>query len=132
MNTIEQQREHVSRVLEQMLTDYENARAERRIITDAFAEDSSEFSLLEELDLLTADIRGIGSRFVTSDIDNYQESISQLERLQILSVPSVAKFYFDPDIDAERMKAYVSLLDYLRLLLSRYLQVERAEVVAPV
>ena len=128
MSITEQQKAHVACVLAQMLLDYKGARAERQAIAKTLSDDDSDFSLLEELELLTTDIRGIGSRFVASQIDNHQDVIGQLERLQVLNVPSVKEFYFDPAMQAERLKLYISLLDYLRLLLIGYLQTEVAPV----
>jgi hypothetical protein len=129
---LELQRKHVAQVLEQLTADYQQAKAERKKLAELPDNANEVFTLLEELELLTVDIRGFGCQFVDpAGIKNCQEAISQLKRLRVFDVPTVARFYFDESINAGRMKLYVSLLDYLRLLILEYLQIgSTAEPVA--
>ncbi|PZO12214.1 MAG: hypothetical protein DCF25_18075 [Leptolyngbya foveolarum] len=46
---------------------------------------------------------------------------SVLRHLNVFNVPVVAHFFFDDSIESERMRLYISLLDYLRLLILEYL-----------
>ncbi|MEO0768828.1 MAG: hypothetical protein AAFY72_05250 [Cyanobacteria bacterium J06649_4] len=127
---LELQRKHIAQVLAQLTTDYQQAKAERQALATQLPEEASGFSLLEELELLTVSIRGFGSQFITSNgVSNQREAVGQLRQMRVFNVPSIAQFYFDMSIDSERLKLYVSLLDYLRLLILEYLQANAAEEV---
>lgn len=73
-------------------------------------------------------IRGFGSQFIApTGLSNKPEVVAQLKQLRAFDIPSIAQFYFDTSVESERLKLYVSLLDYLRLLILEYLQTSTAE-----
>jgi hypothetical protein len=124
----ELQTKHIAQVLAQLTTDYQQAKAERQALANQPFNEATEFSLLEELELLTVSIRGFGSQFITSaGLSNPPEAVGQLQQMKVLEVPSIAQFYFDMSVESERLKLYVSLLDYLRLLILEYLQASAAD-----
>jgi hypothetical protein len=113
----------ISDLFTQMTTDYQQTRSERREAATAFPPPSDEaFSVIEELELLTADLLGYASQLQVRDwIENPAAAIDQLQTLQIFSIPSIAQFYFDHSRDYPKLKEYVRQLDYIRLLLLEYL-----------
>lgn len=119
--SIELKRKHVAQVLLQLTTDYQLAKAERRLLAECLDDDAA-FTLLEELELLTVGIRGWGCQFSTAVSMESREASAQLKGLSVFKVPSISNFYFDDAVQSERMKLYISLLDYLRLLLLEYCQ----------
>jgi hypothetical protein len=42
--------------------------------------------------------------------------------MRVFDVPAIAQFYFTTDGDYQHMKAYIRMLDYLRLLILEYLR----------
>ncbi|MBW4624007.1 MAG: hypothetical protein KME49_00430 [Brasilonema octagenarum HA4186-MV1] len=85
--------------------------------------DEEEFSVLEEIELLTVDIRGYASQIQARGwIQNQQQAIEHLQSMRVFDVPAIAEFYFTIHQDYGQMKAYIRLLDYLRLLILKYLQ----------
>ena len=113
----------ISDLFAQMTTNYQQTKAERREVTAAFPPSDEAFSVIEELELLTADLRGYASQLQVRDsIDNPAAAIDRLQSLRIFSIPSIAQFYFEHSQDYPKLKEYVRQLDYIRLLLLEYLQ----------
>jgi hypothetical protein len=46
----------------------------------------------------------------------------ELKQAHVFDVPAIAQFYFTTDADYMQMKAYIRMLDYLRLLILEYLR----------
>jgi hypothetical protein len=99
-----------------MTTDYQQTRSERREAATAFPPSDEDFSVIEELELLTADLRGYASQLQVRDwienpaaaIDSPEERLRQrLQTLRIFSIPSIAQFYFDHSRDYPKLKEYV-------------------------
>ena len=121
----------ISDLFAQMTTDYQQTRAERREVSAAFPPSDETFSTIEELELLTSDLRGYASQLQVRDsignpaaaIDSPKERLRQrLQIMRIFSIPSIARFYFEHSRDYPKLKEYVRQLDYIRLLLLEYLQ----------
>jgi hypothetical protein len=113
----------ISDLFTQMTTDYQQTRAERREVAAAFPPGEEAFSAIEELELLTADLRGYASQLQVRDsIENPAAAIDRLQTLRLFSIPSITQFYFDHSSDYPKLKEYVRQLDYIRLLLLEYLQ----------
>ncbi len=123
LNSLELQKKHIAQVLAQLATDYQQAKAEKLALASQPFNEDTEFSLLEELELLTVSIRGFGCQFITATgVGNQSDAVRQLKQMRVFDVPSIAKFYFDASVESEYLRLYVSLLDYLRLLILEYLQ----------
>jgi hypothetical protein len=121
----QQDREHmrhcISDLLLQVAADYQKTQSERRQLATLPTPDEA-FTVLEELELLTADIRGYASKVQTRDgLDNPTAMIVHLQTLRLFSVPAIAQIYFETE-QYPMLKEYIRRLDYLRLLLLEYLQ----------
>lgn len=123
LNKQELTKRNIVQLLTQLINAYQNTRTERQEIAIQFPPEDEEFSLLEELELLTVNLRGYASQFQSTDqIVNKDQAIEQLQAMQVLNVPQIASFYFGSNGNYEQIKSYIRTLDYLRLLLLEYLQ----------
>ncbi len=120
----ERTKNQIVQVLEQLTRDYQNIQPELRLIAVNFPAGEDEFSILEEIELLTVKIRGYASQIQVRDkIDNPQLAIEDLKNLTIFDIPAIADFYFGSDGEYQRMKVYLQKLDYLRLVVIEYLSI---------
>ncbi|BAZ22808.1 hypothetical protein NIES4073_36950 [Kalymmatonema gypsitolerans NIES-4073] len=109
-------------ILEQLTSDYQSTKSERQEIAANFPASNDEFSVLEELELLTVNIRGYASQIqVKGEIENQQQAVEDLNHLAVFDVPAIAQFYFGSNGEYQGTKAYLRMLDYLRLLILEYL-----------
>ncbi len=116
-------RNYIIHILEKLTLDYQNTKGERKEIASLFPTDDDEFTLLEEIELLTADIRGYASQIQARGwIENQQQAIQRLQTMRVFDIPALAQFYFATNNrDYDQIKAYIQTLDYLRLLILEYL-----------
>jgi hypothetical protein len=113
-------------LLVQMTTDYQQAQSERREVATVFPPSDENFSVIEELELLTTDLRGYASQLQFRDwIEDPAAAIDRLQSLRLFSIPHIAQFYFENSQDYPKLKEYMRQLDYIRLLLLEYLQSDR-------
>jgi hypothetical protein len=113
----------ITHLLKQLTVDYKNTKQERQEIASLSPASEEEFTILEEIELLTSDIRGYASQIqARGSIENEQEVIERLQTMRVFDVPAIAQFYFTTDGDYTQMKAYIRMLDYLRLLILEYLR----------
>lgn len=123
LNDQELTKRNIAQLLPQLTNLYQNTRSERKEISTQFPPENEEFSLLEEIELLTVNLRGYASQIAaTGDIVNKEQVISQLQAMRVFSVSPIGEFYFNSNGKYEQMKDYIRVLDYLRLLLLEYLQ----------
>ncbi|MBD2569367.1 hypothetical protein [Anabaena lutea] len=123
LNEQELIKRNIAQLLSQLTNIYQNTRSERKEIATQFPPENEEFSLLEEIELLTVNLRGYASQIAaTGDIVNKEQVISQLQAMRVFSITQIGKFYFNNNGKYEQMKDYIRTLDYLRLLLLEYLQ----------
>ncbi|TAF16919.1 MAG: hypothetical protein EAZ76_06510 [Nostocales cyanobacterium] len=123
LNEQELTKRNIAQLLSQLTNAYQNTRSERKEIATQFPPENEEFSLLEEIELLTVNLRGYASQIAaTGDIVNKEQVISQLQAMRVFSITQIGKFYFNSNGKYEQMKDYIRVLDYLRLLLLEYLQ----------
>jgi hypothetical protein len=109
--------------LSQLTNTYENTHSERKEIVTQFPPEDEEFSLLEEIELLTVNLRGYASQITSENkITKKDQMFSQLQGMRVFSVSQIDQFYFNNNGKYEQMKSYIRMLDYLRLLLLEYLQ----------
>jgi hypothetical protein len=113
-------------LLVQMTTDYQQTQSERREVAAAFPLTDENFSIIEELELITTDLRGYASQLQFRDwIEDSATAIDRLQTLRLFSIPHIAQFYFENSQDYPKLKEYMRQLDYIRLLLLEYLQSDR-------
>ncbi|WP_414527879.1 hypothetical protein [Nodularia chucula] len=123
LNEQEVTKQNIIQLLAQLTHVYQTTRNERKEIIMTFPPEDEEFSLLEEIELLTVNIRGYASQVqATGQINHKSQAIEQLQSVRVLNVPQIANFYFSNNDQYEQMKSYIRILDYLRLLLLEYLQ----------
>ena len=114
-------------LLAQMTAAYQQTKAERQVLSAALLDSEDEFTVLEELELVTTDLRGYAGQVLAwGRIEDERTATAHLQRLRLLSIPSVAAFYCELGDDYPLLKDYVRQLDYLRLLLLEFLQAARA------
>jgi hypothetical protein len=114
----------ISDLFTQMTADYRETRMERQQLTVAMPP-ADDFSLIEELELLTANLRGYASQIqLRGWIEDRAMAIIHLQTLRLFSIPTISEFYFETGKDYPKLQDYVRKLDYLRLLLLEYLQAD--------
>ncbi len=114
---------YITQLLNQLTNDYHHTKQERKEIASQFSSTDEEFSLLEQIELLTVNIRGYASQIqATAKIANEQEAIIELQEMNAFNIPVVAQFYFDSNDKYGQMKAYIRNLDYLRLVIIEFLR----------
>lgn len=119
-------RDYIVQLLEELSQDYRNTKQERKEITTLYLTSEEDFSLLEEIELLTVDIRGYAGQIqIRGWIENKQQAIDKLQNLRVFEIPVIAKFYFANPKAYRQIKAYLQMLDYLRLLIIEYLQLNQ-------
>lgn len=121
-------RNQISKLLDQLIVCERNTKEERKLLLPEW-EEAEDFTVLDEMEMLTTDIRGYASQVqISGRIKNEDEAIQTLENLHIFEKKSVANWYFNTDEgDYLQIKLYLSLLDYLRFLVLKYLKLRRIE-----
>ncbi len=116
-------RNYIAHLLQQLNFDYKNTKEERKKLASVSPSSDEEFTVLEEIELLTVNIRGYASQIQAQGrIENQQQAIERLQTMQVFEIPAIAQFYFVTDRDYGQIKSYIRMLDYLRLLIVDYLR----------
>lgn len=119
---------YIALLLEQLTIDYINTKEERKKIASLTFTFDEEFTVLEEIELLTVDIRGYASQIqVTGSVENRQQAIERLQSMRVTDIPVIAQFYLEANDDYQQIKAYIRLLDYMRSLILEYLSDSQAK-----
>lgn len=125
LNEQELTKRNIIQLLTQLVDMYQNTHNERKEIATHFPPEDEEFSLIEEIELLTVNLRGYASQLqATGQIASKARVIEQLQAMRVLNVPTIARFYFGNNDKYALIKSYIRMLDYLRLLLLEYLQTD--------
>jgi hypothetical protein len=119
------QRSQVTQLLNQLTVDYQNTKSERKQIAEYYPGSDQAFSLLEELELLTVDICGYAAHVQTARPQDWQQTIAQLQTLRVFDRPVIAQFYAENSSHYPQIQAYIRTLDYLRLLVLEYGQMQQ-------
>ena len=126
LENLELTKNNIIQLLEQLTIDYQNTFQERKQIALNFTPSEAEFTLLEEIELLTTDIRGYASQIkARGKIDNRAVAITKLQKMRLFTIPNISQFYFDNQVNFPLVKAYLRILDYLRLLILEYLTLQQ-------
>ncbi|MGA7953596.1 MAG: hypothetical protein WCA07_08750 [Gloeobacterales cyanobacterium] len=121
------QRDYIVQLLGQLTVDYQNTKAERRDIAECYPNSEEEFTFSEELELLTVSIRGYASQVrETETVKNCELAIAYLQQLRALDRPVIAQFYEEEQSRYTQIQSYLWRLDYLRLLVLEYLQMQQS------
>lgn len=123
LNEREATKTHIVHLLDEMKIVYQNTQGEQKEIVANFRPSNDEFSLLEEIELLTVTLRGYANQIQAQGwILNETQAIEQLREMRFFRIPVIVQFYFGSNGKYEQMKGYIRMLDYLRLLMLEYLQ----------
>lgn len=119
LNPIE--KKYLINFLDQLNQLYRQTKSERNQLA-AIAKTDEEFTVLEEIELLTVELRGYASQIEARGwVENSEDAINGLQMMHIFEIPVIAKLYFDYK-EYDLIKSYIRMLDYLRLLILDYLQ----------
>ncbi|MGH8000191.1 MAG: hypothetical protein ACREPR_12345, partial [Brasilonema sp.] len=113
-------KDYIVVLLKQLLLDYQQTRAERQKLE--LWEEPKDFTILGVIEMFTTDIRGYASQVMNHDIlENPQEIVENLQKLQIFNISYVAEWYFTAEDSYPLIKHYIEKLNYLRLLIIEYI-----------
>ena len=119
LNPIE--KKYLINFLDQLNQLYRQTKSERNQLA-LIAKNDQEFTVLEEIELLTVELRGYASQIqARGGVENLEEAINRLQMMHIFEIPVIANLYFDNEA-YDLIKSYIRMLDYLRLLILDYLQ----------
>jgi hypothetical protein len=119
----EVKRTYIAHLLEQLTIDYQNSKEDRKAMISLYPTSDQAFTILEEIELLTVDLRGYANQIqARGRIENEQAAIERLQTMRVFDIPAVAQFYFTTVGSYRQIKAYLKMLDYLRLLILEYLR----------
>ena len=115
------EKKYLTNLLEQLNQLDRQTKSERKQLA-TISNTGEEFTVLEEIELLTVELRGYASQLEARGwIENLEGAINRLQMMRIFEIPVIAKLYFD-DPEYDLIKSYIRMLDYLRLLILEYLQ----------
>ncbi len=119
LNPIEQTTRKIINLLDQLNHDYHQIQqSESQSLVEVFPLNEQEFSIMEEIDLMTTDLCGYASQVKISDhIQNPEQAIKYLRQTLILSNPLIADLYFSQGGKFPLIHQYLQKLDYLKFLL---------------
>ncbi len=120
-SSLESARIYINRLFDELIVYYQNSKEERQRLSAISNPDEEEFTLLEEIELLTGDIRGYASQVkISGKLRNEEEAASKLQKMRFFDVSTIEKWYFESGEDFWHLKLYLKMLDYLRCLLIEY------------
>lgn len=126
------QRDRVSQLLAQLIKDEQNAKVERKALAEEYSETEDGFTLLEELELLTVQIQGYASQLESEGTIKYpDQAISDLQGWRVFDVVAIVQFYREARSRYAQTQSYIYLLDYLRLLVLEYLEMQQESQAVP-
>lgn len=121
----ESTKNYIIQLLEQLTIDYQKTKSERKAIAHLSTPSEDEFTVLEEIELLTTDIRGYASQIKARGyIENPEQAIEQLQHKRVFDIPQIAQFYLTNSHNCEKLKSYLRMLDYLRLIILEHLTIQ--------
>lgn len=123
LNPLEQSTKKIADLLTQLTQDYQQIlQQDKKTLLENFPPNNHEFSILEEIDLLTTDLRGYASQItINQQIKNPDQSLKNLRNLRILANSTLAELYFTKNEQFPLIYQYLQKLDYLKLLLIDWL-----------
>jgi hypothetical protein len=126
VNPLEQNTQKIVDLLTQLTQDYQQIlQQDTNSLLENFPTNNHEFSILEEIDLLTTDLRGYASQIkINQQIKNPDEALTKLRNLRILANPSLAELYFIKNKQFPLIYQYLQKLDYFKLLIIDWLMLQ--------
>jgi len=123
INPLEQTTKKIINLLEQLTRDYQQIQqTETASLIKVFPPNEQELSIIEEIDLLTNDLRGFASQIkITNQIQNPDRALKFLCEIRIFVNPFLADLYFTKGDRFPTVHQYLQKLDYLQFLLIDWL-----------
>jgi hypothetical protein len=127
LNPLEQSTKKIVELLTQLTQDYQSIlQQDKSSLLENFPLSDHEFSILEEIDLLTTELRGYASQInVNQQIKNPDQTLTKSRNLRILTNPSLAELYFIKNEQFPLIHQYLQKLDYLKLLIIDWLMLQK-------
>jgi hypothetical protein len=120
------QREYITQLLQQLTAEYQMLESEMQQIAEQYPGSDEEFAFLEEFELLIVSISGYAKQIQTiGRINQIDSAIAHLHQLQVFANATIAQFYAEARWLYPKMQGYLQMLDYLRLLILEYLQIQQ-------
>jgi hypothetical protein len=126
INPLEQSTQKIVDLLTHLTQDYQQIlQQDTNSLLENFPTNNHEFSILEEIDLLTTDLRGYASQIkINQQIENTDQALTKLRNLRILANPSLAELYFIKNKQFPLIYQYLQKLDYFKLLIIDWLMLQ--------
>lgn len=123
LNPLEQSAKKITDLLSQLTQEYQQLlKQDQNLLLATFPPNEQTLSILEEIDLITTDLRGYASQMaINQTIQSPEQALKNLRSLQILENPSLAELYFTQNEKFPLTYQYLQKLDYLKLLLIDWL-----------
>lgn len=118
------EKKRIAELLGRLLEIKKATKEERPKLWQLEKESTESYTVLDRLDILSADIIGYISSI---DSENYrlkdpQKAINHLHKLSIFDVDCIMKWYPNAAEEYPKIKQYFELLDYIRLLAVDFIQ----------
>lgn len=118
------EKKRIAELLGRLLELKKATKEERPKLWQVEKESTEPYTVLDRLDILSADIIGYISRI---DSENYrlkdpQKAINHLHKLSIFNLECIMKWYPTAAEEYPKLKQYFELLDYIRLLSLAYIE----------
>ena len=119
LNPLEQTTRKIINLLEQLTHDYRQIQQdEAKLLIESFPLNEQEFSIIEEIDLITSDLRGYASQIkISNQIQKPEQALKYLRQILMLNNPLIADLYFSQREKFPLTHQYLQKLDYLKFLL---------------
>ena len=112
---------HITQLTNQLNYAYRDTIPERKEINEWEWDNDLDFSILGAIDLYTSYIDGYASQITTKGrVKEPQKTANHLRTIQFFDDPNFADWYFSPDNEYVKVKAYIEFLDHLRLCTLEY------------
>jgi hypothetical protein len=94
LNESELTKQNITQLLSQLSITEQNTSYERQEIISKIPPNDEEFSLIEEVELLTVNFRGYAHQIQeTGQVANKNQVIDQLKSMRVLNIPQIARFF---------------------------------------
>jgi len=120
------QRESIVELLNQLTDDYVTLEAEMKKIFEQSSDSEDEFTFLEEFELLIVSVSGYAKQIqATGNVKQLDSATVHLQQLQVFANLTIAQFHMETRGQYPKVQNYLQMLDYLRLLILEYLQMQQ-------
>lgn len=126
LNPVEQATQKIINLVNQLTQDNQQLlEQDKSLLLATFPPNDQTLSVLEELDLLTTDLRGYANQIIFhQQICNPDQALTTLKSIDLFQNPSLAELYFTKNKQFPLFYQYLQKLDYLRLLLIDWLTLQ--------